>query len=339
MRFRDDGFAGLTMTFRVLVGLLVLVGSLFIILTVSGETVGVTWIVDDDNGSWADFNSIQIAIDNANPSDVIMVYQGEYECTIIINKSISLIGNGTDASIILGNESTAITVMADDSTIIGFKVESAISDESPLVKVVANGTEIANCSFLANDFGIFLKESSDSKLSNISINSKQLSLHIDSSNNNTIEFIDIQNGTIKVDRSGGNILSNITCSDDLSWDEGHIKFTKSNNTLITHLSCDNGIVIRESNENSIIDCVFSNGPRYGIELIKSHFNIIKRNNCSNRKNHWDGIIIQSGNNNTIIENECYNNCAGISIGGRNNQYLNNICNNNIFYCIPSLTVE
>ena len=54
-------------------------------------------IVIEGKGS---YSSIQSAIDNASDGDTILVYEGTYYESIVINKSISLIGEDNDKTII-----------------------------------------------------------------------------------------------------------------------------------------------------------------------------------------------------------------------------------------------
>ena len=69
---------------------------LFFPNVVSGRTI----TVDDDGG--ADFTTIQDAIDNATDGDTIRVFRGGYDGPIIVNKSVSLIGNGSGNTRVYG---------------------------------------------------------------------------------------------------------------------------------------------------------------------------------------------------------------------------------------------
>jgi len=60
-----------------------------------------TWIVDDDGP--ADFHTIQEAINKANPNDTIFVRNGTYYENVVINKTISLIGENNEATIVDAN--------------------------------------------------------------------------------------------------------------------------------------------------------------------------------------------------------------------------------------------
>ncbi|UCD12997.1 MAG: hypothetical protein JSW60_05370, partial [Thermoplasmatales archaeon] len=55
-----------------------------------------------DNGS-GNYSSIQDAIDNASGGDTINVFNGLYNENIILNKSINLVGENKDSTIINGS--------------------------------------------------------------------------------------------------------------------------------------------------------------------------------------------------------------------------------------------
>jgi parallel beta-helix repeat protein len=82
-------------------------------------------IVDDDDttGQWSEYTSIQECIDDMSPGQEIWVYNGTYVEDLIINKTVTLIGNGSSNTTIDGGDSGyPVNVMADDVNITGFRV-------------------------------------------------------------------------------------------------------------------------------------------------------------------------------------------------------------------------
>ena len=69
------------------------------------------------------YSSIQSAIDDANNRDTVVVYNGTYHENIIINKSLSLLGEEKATTIIDGNGSrNVITIISEYVYIEGFKI-------------------------------------------------------------------------------------------------------------------------------------------------------------------------------------------------------------------------
>lgn len=78
-------------------------------------------------GPAAQFQSIQKAVDHAQPGDLIEVSAGVYKENLLIDKQLKLIG--IDRPIVLGNGSGSVVVIAGDSCIFrGFRVEHSGGD-------------------------------------------------------------------------------------------------------------------------------------------------------------------------------------------------------------------
>ena len=106
--------------------LLITVAALFIVLGIENATVsGKTITVDDDPGD-GDFSRIQDAIDAAEDGDTIRVYAGTYYETVLVNKSVYMIGNGSVNTFVEGDgERDIIKITANDATITGFHLNNS----------------------------------------------------------------------------------------------------------------------------------------------------------------------------------------------------------------------
>jgi len=110
-------------------------------------------------------STIQEAINRANPGDTIFVKKGTYPENVVVNKSVSLVGEDRDSTIIDGvGTGSVISVMASNVTIQGFTIQNS-------------GKEVS-------DGGIFMVLSSDSNISYNKIidNNVGISLYLSSSN-------------------------------------------------------------------------------------------------------------------------------------------------------------
>jgi parallel beta-helix repeat protein len=83
-----------------------------------------TWIVDDDGS--ADFHTIQEAVNAASPGDTVYVHNGTYNENVVVNKTISLIGNDKTSTIISAHaDGHTVLINADDVTVSNFTIQNA----------------------------------------------------------------------------------------------------------------------------------------------------------------------------------------------------------------------
>lgn len=139
-----------------IVGLL-LASSLFVFpvssLTIKSTSTNTILFVDDDFNETTpgynitNFSKIQYAIDNASSGDTVFVYNGIYTENLIINSSISLIGEKRDSTIINGTSDEIIKIKKDNVKISGFfirRLRLTSYTHSTDIKVRGNNTVIDN---------------------------------------------------------------------------------------------------------------------------------------------------------------------------------------------------
>ena len=74
-------------------------------------------------GSGGDYSTIQAAINNANNGDTIYIWSGTYYENVVVNKTVTIIGNGTGKTFINGSRTgDTIIVKSDGVNITGVKV-------------------------------------------------------------------------------------------------------------------------------------------------------------------------------------------------------------------------
>jgi len=144
--------------------LVVLAGALLLVLQVAGswEAEGRIITVDDDGG--ADYKNVQDAINASESGDIVRVFSGEYEEIIDVNRSISLIGNGSSETIILGKEKgDVITISSDYVNVSGVFASGSGSFGNPAgIKIEGNFTSISDSESTANYEGIIINGNNNS---------------------------------------------------------------------------------------------------------------------------------------------------------------------------------
>jgi len=120
------------------------------------STLRGNWLYVGGNGP-GNYSKIQEAIDIASDNDTIFVYHGTYFENIIITKSIELIGEDKNTTIINGNGAgTVINISVNYVNISGFTIKNS-SVESEGIKIRTNYNIIYDCNISSNKhYGLYL---------------------------------------------------------------------------------------------------------------------------------------------------------------------------------------
>jgi parallel beta-helix repeat protein len=253
-----------------------------------------TWTVDDDGP--ADFHTIQEAINAASAGDTVSTRAGVYYGEVLVNKSISLVGEDRETTIIHGNGTlwnAGLSIVAQNVSV----ANVAVTNASTGILIGANNSVICNVKVFGTYMGIWVCESACHGIISKSLIVNQTVHHG--------EWEDFGGAGIGLDSClFYNIIENIV----------------DNNGLI-------GIWIRAGFiliENNII----SNNSRYGLEFDWAV-------NCSVAKNHivnnFRGVGVSEASNCSVYANNIANNthCAIEMSTASNNIliYHNNFVNN------------
>ena len=155
-----------------------------------------TWTVDDDGP--ADFHTIQEAINNATSGDRIFVRAGIYYEHVAVDKSLTLVGEDRDSTIIDGNRTgSVISVKVDNVSIKGFTINrSGISPseyDSGIFVERSNGNNITHNTITNNYEGIRLYSSISNTVSDNTITNNDYGISLYSSISNTVSDNTITN--------------------------------------------------------------------------------------------------------------------------------------------------
>jgi parallel beta-helix repeat protein len=215
------------------------------------------------------YTFIQQAIDAPETLDghTIFVEKGTYHENLVVNKTVSLIGENRNDTVIDGDQiGKAVTVNANNTKISGFTIQ------------------MAGFTPWGSDSGIYLSGSNNYVTNDIIMNNKDWGIWIDSSSsNNTITYNDITNnwcGCMLKDTSGN---------------------TLAKNDITNHGQ--DGICLWNSSQNAISDNNVSNNV-YGLALTSSHSNNIAINNITN---NLHGVSVDSSPRNKFYHNNFMNN--------------------------------
>jgi parallel beta-helix repeat protein len=319
-----------------------MVGSFFLsllLLTIVGSARTIR--VDDDEG--ADYSNIQEAIDAAEVGDTIRVYDGTYYENIVMNKTVSLIGNGsTTTTIDGGGNGDVIQITANWMNISGFNITNAGTGAGDYgIWIISSNNSIFDNSFSFNRDGIHLngyggqcnfnrlinncffkngKNSISGSIANHTIFQNNLcddpiGMTFDASSYMIIinNIIENNNYGIKIfGSSAGTCNSNLIENNSISSKHIGISFWEATNITISN--------------NSITTCTTGiSGYLYFSAKICGNFIM----------NNSEGIKIQIAKYNLIVNNTIFQNTVGIIIqkwwtgdpSTDNTIYHNNIYNN------------
>ena len=157
------------------------------LLALSTDAEAKTWIVDEQGNG--DFTTIQEAVDIANTSDTIRVYQGVYFENVLVNRSMTLIGNGSEKTMVnAGGNDNALKITGDHVNLSGFSFSnSEMTGTGSGIRVQGDNASIDNCSSHNNRYGIYLQSANFASVVNNSFSDNEIGIRLFfSSQHNTI---------------------------------------------------------------------------------------------------------------------------------------------------------
>lgn len=260
-----------------------------------------------------DYARIGWAVGNATDGDTIFVASGVYQENVVVNKSVRIVGENRNATIVDGG---------------GFSWDNITTGFS----VVSENVSIENLTFRNASHGIRVENTRS-----VTIQNNILKLNGDGIGTNNTDHVTIQNNFalnnsygIYVEISSNCIIQNNTA--DNNWGGhpdllygGGIVIVKSNKTdILDNYLTKNMVAIElsESHDNKITkNLLIANGE---IDLINSDRNTIFDNELEK-----DGIIVYDSSYNLVKGNLLLNSSIGVG-GGVGNMFCQNIIANGRF---------
>ncbi len=276
------------------------------------------------------YSNIQDAIDNTSDGDTVFVYNGTYYENITIYKSINLIGEDKNTTVIDGiGEYRIVYVIADLVNISGFTIVNSSSSSGRGITLHSKYNNIADNIITGFYGGIHIQsyQSHNNITGNIILYNEygiNLGRH---SHNNTVNSNKLYFNThaIFMYTSNYNKIIGNTVSDSRygirvrMW-SNHTKVFNNNvfNSIIGGIYIDSSNAIVKGNN-------LSNNTQ-GIRLYDSTYSTILENNISNNA---DGVFMHFISNYNIIKDNMFqNNGNGIYQDSKSNN--NNVITNNNF---------
>jgi parallel beta-helix repeat protein len=220
---------------------------------------------------------IQDLIDNASDGDTIYITSGTYYENVVIDKSINLIGEDKNTTIIdAGGSGNVVTISANGVNITGFTITNASGFYNAGIDITSNYNNVTNCSIISNIwFGIHMDYACYNTIrdNTITDNIRGIKIYRNTSYNNEISY------------------NNISSNEDY----GVIVWYSDSNIIIYNTVVSNGwegIGFDDSRHNLIADNYISLN-RAGIEIRYSPNNIILNNTfVMNGIRVWGGSLEQ-----------------------------------------------
>lgn len=219
------------------------------------------------NGS-NNYTHIQDAINDAMPGDTIFVYDDSspYHENIVINKSINLVGENKETTIIDGMKNgDVIKIKANDIVIKNFTIRNGYKEWYLPNGIYINSSYnlIYNCNIFSNEFGISVAGNGCNVIENCSIY--------------------LNNYTGIALSSSNNIISNC----EIYKNEKGIE-SGSNNKILGCRIYENEYGIWSASNNTIKNCFIYNN-KYGLEIFIAENNKVLNNCFQNDGVNVDGI--------------------------------------------------
>jgi len=255
-----------------------------------------------------DYETIQQAIDAASVGDVIYVRNGLYNESVVVNKTLSLVGENKFNTIIDGGGSgNVILITADNVTVTGFTLRNSglvltvggvYIDHSVHNKIIGNVMK-------NNKYGVYLSYSGGNSIVNNTVFNNSYGMSLVSSTGNIVShnnFLSNNDGlwlSISVNNIffGNNVSSNLV--------EGVLLSACTNNVFSDNrvINNTNGFHVISSTHNDIVDNNVSiNGQAFFLSA--SSFNTFSRNNVSFNKY---GVVLGASHDNLFSGNYMINN--------------------------------
>jgi parallel beta-helix repeat protein len=207
---------------------------------------------------YIEFTSIQPAINAARPMWTVRVMPGTYTENVNVNKQISLVGSGRDATIIDASGAwSAVNVTASGARVAGFTMQNSGANAGGIFLDTVSDCTVENNWVTANDHGILLGDSSNNIITGNLASNNQNGICLTYSPGNSFQYNVVSQNTADgfyIDWSDNNIVKDNEISSNnrgfYIYQSGSTTIsgnTVSYNTNTMHISSKSGHIIYRNN--------------------------------------------------------------------------------------------
>ena len=275
-----------------------------------------------------DFPTVQEAINAANHGDTIFIRSGNYHENIVVNKSLSLIGENRQHTVLNGSGSgTALDITANNVNVTNLTIQN-IGDPSAVGIRLRN---VKHCNISGNNivnsaWGMNHYYSSYNIISKNNIKDNGFGMELEHSNCTAIYENCITENAIGVwlEESVHNIIFLNSVINSSSWGV-FLGFSSRNNTIsrnILALNRDHAIHLMDSSNNNIVGNNITENKNYSEAIIK----MITKENMSKTYLFYAHIIAQcviTSNKSIPTAGVKFNNNKYLSTLGKAQGYISN----------------
>ncbi|EMR75386.1 parallel beta-helix repeat (two copies) [Thermoplasmatales archaeon SCGC AB-540-F20] len=291
------------------------------------------------------YSTIQDAIDNASIGDTVFVYDDSspyYEFRIVISKSITLIGENKNTTIIDGenNGDSILKIFSDDVYVKGFTIQNGWGGffEDAGIEINSNYSTISGNIISDNINGIISSFNNNNSITdNIIFNNEICGIQFEKSSNNAINNNTFSNegGGLYLDYSNHNIITNNSFYYGGLYVHDSYKNLVFNNTInnkpLVYLEEESNKNIENAGQIVLVNCNKINIQKQEFSYTDVCIVLLNTSNSTISENILKsndlGLTLRYSNNNKIFNNTISENSYGIAL----TRYCNNsiISNNDI----------
>ncbi|MDD5171892.1 MAG: right-handed parallel beta-helix repeat-containing protein [Candidatus ainarchaeum sp.] len=293
------------------------------------------------NGTWNMLNGTPeitadtLSLSDMNPSSDYTILENR-NCPVI-NTSITytmandFAGAPNDASEISPGAMACVKIAASDVIFDCDGYDITNDGTSLAYGILLNGSLtnviVRNCGNISSyDKGIFVFESNDSIIDNVTVNSStEFGIHIRGSSNDTIRNSEVLSTTgagVYVSASNDTTIFNVSSHDNTGVKYGFFFELANRNNVTDSIAYNNpnGFGIQGSSDNLLTSNIARDNTRYGFSISSVTYSNFTNNTANN--NSRDGFFASSSDYNNLTNNTAYNNTwSGIALSASSGNNL------------------